>query len=201
MVPPSLLARFGIFAHEQFLDAETCAALEKEMLAVRKRPATVRVLAQDAVDYEVDEEHRRTQMAEVSQSSMASIERRLSDLRPALEEYFSLRLVTIQPPQFLIYREGDYFHAHVDNASERVLGDRVAQRRVSVVIFVNGGNGDYEGGELTFFGLLNQGEHAQEIGIPLSADGGLLVAFRSETLHSVSPVSNGQRCTIVSWLA
>lgn len=201
MVPPVFLGRFGLFVQEGFLNPEECERLAGEMRRAAARPATVRVLAEGGVDYEVDEEHRRTQMAEVSDATVGLIENRLSAIRPALEEHFSMALGSMLAPQFLVYREGDYFRPHIDNASERVVGDQVARRRVSLVVFVNGGTGAYGGGALTFYGLMDQDARGDTVGIPLSEVPGLLVGFRSETLHGVTPVMHGERCTIVSWLA
>jgi predicted 2-oxoglutarate/Fe(II)-dependent dioxygenase YbiX len=37
------------------------------------------------------------------------------------------------------------------------------------------------------------------VGLPLEAEPGLLITFRAEALHAVSPVTHGERRTIVSW--
>jgi predicted 2-oxoglutarate/Fe(II)-dependent dioxygenase YbiX len=71
------------------------------------------------------------------------------------------------------------------------------------VIFLNGTADDdapagYTGGELTFHGLLN-GAEWEKCPFPLTAEPGLLVAFRSDTVHEVRPVTSGRRYTIVSW--
>lgn len=198
MVTPGELALFGPFVEESFLDPELCQRLAAEMRGVSAQPATVRVLSEGGVDSKIDEKRRRTQMAEVSDATMGLVENRLRAIKPALEEHFSMTLGTLQTPQFLIYREGDFFGPHTDAASEPVAGDEVARRRVSLVLFVNGGTAAYAGGELTFYGLIEQD---RRIGIPLSAAPGLLVGFRSETLHGVAPVTDGERCTIVSWMA
>ena len=204
MVPPGVLARFGLFVRESFLDPELCERLGGEMRHAARRPATVRANANAGVEEEeVDEEHRRTQMAEVSDASKALIENRLRATKPALEEHFSMTLGDVQKPQFLIYREGDFFRPHIDNvndASERPDNDLVARRRVSLVMFVNGGTGAYTGGALTLYGLLDQDSRGESVGISVTEAPGLLVAFRSETLHSVTPVARGERCTVVSWL-
>jgi len=72
-------------------------------------------------------------------------------------------------------------------------------RRVSAVIFVTPkseqpAEGAYGGGELVFHGPWPANER-------LSADAqpGTLVAFRAETTHEVTPVTHGERYTIVSW--
>jgi predicted 2-oxoglutarate/Fe(II)-dependent dioxygenase YbiX len=74
---------------------------------------------------------------------------------------------------------------------------------VSVVVFLNAQathpvEETFEGGALAFYGLMKAPgmEHA---GIPLEPEAGLLVAFRSDVMHEVSPVTRGERYTLVSW--
>ena len=56
--------------------------------------------------------------------------------------------------------------------------------------------GSYCGGSLVFSGRLF--DFAREE-IPQSAEAGTLVAFRAETTHEVTPVTSGERLSIVSW--
>ena len=198
MVTPGELALFGPFLEESFLDPELCERLAVEMRGVAAQPATVRVLSEGGVDPKIDEKRRRTQMAEVSDATVSLVENRLRTIKPALEEHFSMALGSLQTPQFLIYREGDFFRPHTDAAGDPGVGDQVAERRVSLVLFVNGGPRAYAGGELTFYGLIEQD---RRVGVPLSAAPGLLVGFRSDTLHGVTPVTYGERYTIVTWMA
>jgi SM-20-related protein len=203
MVAPGVLARFGLFVQESFLEKDLCDRLAAEMRSATARPATVRASTETGTD-EVDEEHRRTKMADVSDASMSLIKNRLGAIKPVLEEQFAMTLGDLQKPQFLVYREGDFFHPHVDNAgnaNDRAVDDYVARRRVSLVVFVNGGTGAYAGGALTLYGLLDQDARGESVGLPITEAPGLLVAFRSETLHSVAPVTRGDRCSVVSWLA
>jgi SM-20-related protein len=75
---------------------------------------------------------------------------------------------------------------------------------VSIVVFLNG-EGDpaddqsYTGGSLTFYGLMRDAR-ADDRGFPVTGEAGLLVAFPSQLVHSVTPVTCGMRFTIVSWL-
>jgi|GraSoiStandDraft_43_1057313.scaffolds.fasta_scaffold355892_2 SM-20-related protein len=203
MVPAAVLARFGLFVQDGFLEPEVCERLIAEMCGAPGRPATVGVLAEGSGEEEVDDQYRRTRMADVSDATMSLIENRLRAAKPAVEEHFSMPLGSVQKPQFLVYREGDFFRPHIDNAddaSERAVSDPVARRRVSMVVFVNGGTGAYAGGALTLYGLLDNDGRGASVGIPVTEAPGLLVAFRSETLHSVTPVTGGERCSIVSWL-
>jgi SM-20-related protein len=67
------------------------------------------------------------------------------------------------------------------------------------VLFLNGEGGadqpsSYGGGQLTFYGLMGD-----RLGLPLAGRPGLLVAFRSDLVHAVTPVTRGERYTVVSW--
>jgi SM-20-related protein len=57
----------------------------------------------------------------------------------------------------------------------------------------------YGGGTLTFYGLLG-GEKGEKVGLPLVGEEGLLVAFKSNITHAVTPVTHGERFTVVTWL-
>jgi SM-20-related protein len=72
-----------------------------------------------------------------------------------------------------------------------------------VVIFLNGTSAEprddtYGGGALTFYELFDD-PVGRKIGFPLEADEGLLVAFRANLLHSVTPITHGDRYTITGW--
>ena len=113
-----------------------------------------------------------------------------------------MTLTDCQEPQFLVYREGDFFHRHRDSRRESDAAEFSKQRRVSVIVFLNGedevpGPDVYGGGSLTFYELMSGS--GVEYGIPLVGEPGLLVAFRPELLHEVTPVTHGERYTIVSW--
>lgn len=161
---------------------------------------TATVAASEAGDA-VDESQRRTKFAEVSDETYADVETRFDALRPKLADHFRVELAGSQPPQFLVYEEGDFFGAHRDNTSERDAPEHARQRLLSAVVFLNEASEEpradaYGGGALSFYGLL---AGRPDVGLPLDAEPGLLVAFRSEVPHGVSPVTHGERYTIVSW--
>jgi predicted 2-oxoglutarate/Fe(II)-dependent dioxygenase YbiX len=82
-----------------------------------------------------------------------------------------------------------------------MLSEREQFRKVSVVIFLNtqsdvAAPGSYSGGSLVFTEWRpgrDQGQFA------LVAEPGTLVAFPAETTHEVTPVTSGERYSIVSW--
>ena len=57
----------------------------------------------------------------------------------------------------------------------------------------------YSGGSLTFYGLMDDNASGESVGLPLAGETGLLIAFPSHLVHSVSPVTAGERYTVVSW--
>jgi SM-20-related protein len=195
---PEFLARFGIFSVRDFLDPATCAALRAEMRRASERAATVSV-----GEEEVDEDYRRTKMAQVSEDTRSAVADRLVAVMPRLEDHFGVSLSDLQRPQFLVYRQGDFFRRHTDSDEASDAAEFVRSRRISAVLFLSGeGAGDrgtHEGGALTFYGLLGDDPRRKAIGLPLTAPPGLLVAFPSELVHSVTPVTRGERYTIVSW--
>ena len=105
--------------------------------------------------------------------------------------------------QFLRYGERDFYRAHRDSTTDRHAADYLRQRRVSVVVFLNqeadqGGPDTYGGGALRFYGLMDD-PLLKDRGLALTGEPSLLIGFRSDTLHEVTPVTRGERLTIVTW--
>jgi SM-20-related protein len=198
-LPAEFFTRFGLYAEREFLSPEVCASLRDEMRAATGAPATVA----DGQDDAVDETHRRTKQTEVSPTTAARIGEELLKAVPGLAKHFERRLVGVQAPQFLLYREGDFFRAHQDDSKKPEAPDFVRQRSVSAVVFLNGSTpGDpagYSGGSLTFYGLMDDSASGESVGLPLAGETGLLIAFPSHLVHSVSSVTGGERYTLVSW--
>jgi SM-20-related protein len=92
-----------------------------------------------------------------------------------------------------VYERGAFFVAHRDRP--RSDASELSARRISIVLFLND---DFSGGALTFYDLI-EARAWHGVGLPCEAAAGLLVAFRSETMHEVQPVIRGRRCTVVSW--
>jgi PKHD-type hydroxylase len=98
----------------------------------------------------------------------------------------------IFPPLFNRYGAGHYFGQHVDNA---IRGDKFSGLRIrtdlSVTLFLSEPD-EYDGGEL----VIDDYNGDQEI--KLSA--GHLVLYPSTSLHSVNPVTRGERISSFFWL-
>jgi len=193
--------RFGLFAVKGFLDPGLCRSLLEEARLASGTPATVGT--ERGGTYVVDESVRKTKWANVSAETVSLVAGRLLTLKPELDRYFNVTLTDCQVPQFLVYRQGDFFQAHRDSRHDPEAAERSKERQVATVIFLNEeaeepGPDWYGGGSLTFYGLMGD-PRTEGLGFPLVGETGLLIAFRPDLLHEVTPVTHGERHTVVSW--
>jgi predicted 2-oxoglutarate/Fe(II)-dependent dioxygenase YbiX len=189
----NILSKFGIFELEDFLDAALCADLRTATDAASMDQAAV--YTKGAIT--VDETVRRTKSAKITEPAASGLKARLLDLKPLLESHFNLTLKDCNEPHLLVYREGDFFNPHRDN------GRDPTERRVSVVIFLNRESREiapncYGGGSLTFYELMED-PRCSAIGFPVVGQEGLLIAFTADRIHGVTPVTYGERHTVVTW--
>ena len=188
---------FDLFLQDDFLDPPSRDSVLADARAAAGAAATVHGHEQGRA--EVAYRVRHAMQLDVSDATRHLIDRRLSDLKPALTERFGIALSTHEPPQFLRYETGGYFVAHQDGNTP-LIRDRTLTRRISIVIFLNTQTpealpGSYTGGELIFHAPYpNIGTRESVIGAP-----GSLLAFRSETTHEVMMVTGGERYTIATW--
>jgi predicted 2-oxoglutarate/Fe(II)-dependent dioxygenase YbiX len=199
MLKASFFSRLGMLTVENFLDDEACARLRR----AARRATTVEAHVWKNGEKIVDEDARRATQAKVGQEVEAFVESRLLELCPRVERHFDVKLRGLQPLQFLIYRPGDFFECHSDNDPDSEAPSYLRERKVSVVIFLNGkrradGATTSTGGGLTFPGLIDD-PRLSSYGFQVEAETGLLIAFRSSLAHAVSPVLRGERYRIVSW--
>jgi SM-20-related protein len=196
------LGRLGLFTVAEFLTPEECAHLRGLAAVSEGVEATV---YRDR-ERQLDEETRKTLEVMVKDPVQLDVERRIHGLSPAFERHFGLELDGSDRLHWLVYRSGDFFRLHSDAPSASAVDSsgpyrKLALRAVSVVVFLNHSKHSeepYEGGDLTFYGLMKT-PGAKEYGFPVDAETGLLVAFPSDTLHEVSPVTKGKRYTLVTW--
>ena len=190
-------ARFGLLLVRDFFDGRECGSLVAGLRAAEGRPAAV--YGQGASGA-VDERVRKAARLAPRPEAVEFVTRRLSEIKGRVEEHFNVELAGCEEPQFLRYREGDYFVAHQDGNTGMLRSEQEA-RLVSVVVFLSrppdgSGGGDYGGGALVFSDWRpgsNRGEFR------LSGEPGTLAAFRAETTHEVTPVTSGERLTIACW--
>jgi SM-20-related protein len=177
-----------------FFDADTCRKLIAEMCKATGRAAVTYGKGEVAVDERV----RRVSRVSVSKETMVSVTARLAQQRDPISQHFGINLANLEEPQFLRYRTGDFFVAHQDGNTGLVNLDSDRTRRISVSIFLNTRSttpepDTYGGGALAFSDWRTGSRHE------VVGEAGMLVAFRSELTHEVTPVTHGDRFAIVSW--
>lgn len=182
-----------------FLDESTCAEWYAAVSAGRPSAATVADSKGRSV---VDERARRALCVSVDPAIERVVCQRLTDLMPELQHHFGVSLSHLQDTQFLMYHRGNYFRPHQDNSNLKAHGRELRSRRISVVLFLNRSTrlpepGSYCGGDL----LLYTPHGGADPYVQVRGHTGLLVAFLSDVVHEVRPVTHGDRCTVVSWYA
>jgi SM-20-related protein len=184
-----------LFITRHFFDEETCIRLVADLGLAKGEAATV---YGRTVSGTVDSVTRRTLRLEPSADSVRLVNDELQKLKPAVAEHFQVPLHELEEPQFLRYREGDFFVAHQDG-NTGLLKLETERRKISVVIFLSReseipGADSFCGGSLVFTDLQMRFEKFRCPAVP-----GTAVAFPSETTHEVTPVTHGERLSIASW--
>lgn len=184
----------NLFTVQQFLEPGVCREIVAEMSAAQGDAATVYGRTTLGA---VEQNIRKTLRIRPSVATVESIVSRLLVLKEQVEEHFAVALSECEDPQFLRYREGDFFVAHQDGNTGMTLLD-TERRLVSTVLFLSRESdspetGAHCGGSLLFTNLRTF-EKVRVVGEP-----GMLVAFRAETTHEITPVTHGERYSIVSW--
>ncbi|MCS6814616.1 MAG: 2OG-Fe(II) oxygenase [Cyanobacteria bacterium] len=201
MPKAEFFTRLGLFVESHFLTLDQCAALQASIQAAE--PLLAEVISTGGKET-VNQAVRKALYVHIPSPLQVMLTEQLLQLLPRLQEHFGLPLQGFQPPQYLHYRAGDFFQPHRDGSSEtHPHAAYLEVRKISVVIFLNAhapspAPNCFGGGELTFYGLVNE-PRWQQYGFSLEGEPGLLVAFRSDLLHEVCPVTWGDRYTIVAW--
>jgi SM-20-related protein len=186
-------AHFNLFLLRDFLDADACANLKAEL---NESPTTQAPVYIEGTEGTIHENIRKTTSLHPSDETKSQVHERLLSQKSALETHFKLNLNDCEPPQFLRYATGDFFVRHQDGNTDQLDFDHLRIRRISIVVFLNDFSVEpeascYSGGLLQFYD--------QQLTYGLPGETGLLVAFTADTMHEVSPVTNGERFTIISW--
>lgn len=183
-----------LFVAQHFIEPGTCRELVAELSAAHGDAATVYGSTSSGSVYP---RVRQSLRIHPSITTVEAIVRRLMALKDQIEKHFATAVSECEEPQFLRYREGDFFVAHQDGNTGMTRLDS-ERRLVSTVIFLSHESdspepGAHCGGSLVFTNLRTT-EKVRLVGEP-----GMLVAFRAETTHEITPVTHGERYSIASW--
>ena len=189
-----------LFIIKQFFEPLACDALVAELRSLDGSAATIYGRATSG---SIDQNVRRTLRVEPSDETIELVKRRLWSCKEVVEKYFEVALNECEEPQFLHYREGDFFVRHQDGNTEQMEFDHLQVRRISIVVFLNGYSDEPEldtfaGGQLNFYDKDHQ-SRPEPLIFSLKGEPGLLVGFSAHMLHEVKPVVRGNRFTIISW--
>lgn len=185
-----------LFVVRDFIEPSLRERIIAEMSAAQARSSLVYGSAATGV---VNETTRRSLRLTPPHETAELITSRLLGSMNRVGEHFGVTLSECEESQFLRYQEGDFFVAHQDGNTGMLRLD-TEQRRVSTVIFLSRetdapepGPNVHRGGSLVFTDLWGKQK------LHFRADPGTLIAFRSEITHEVTPVTYGERHSIVSW--
>ncbi len=186
---------FDFFLARNFFDAVTCRELITE---IRKSPAAPAITYGHTANGAVEESVRRTMRITPSAATRDFVIEALDRHQRQIGEHFQISLTSFEEPQFLRYRVGDFFVAHQDGNTGLVRLDTDRWRRVSVSVFLNQQSevpeaDAYGGGSLIFSDFRNGAKRE------FKGETGSLIAFPSEITHEVTPVTHGERYSIVTW--
>jgi SM-20-related protein len=175
------------------LDEAACAGLRAELRVTAGGPA--RLLGEERPRPRV----RRVRRLALGATVATDITALITAQKDALERHFAVALDRCEEPQFLRYETEDFFVAHQDGNTP-LIHDDSRFRKISVVLFLSAQSEHpvpetYGGGALVLYGPYS----GPPLRLPVNAPPGTLVAFRAETTHEVTPVTHGERFTIVSW--
>src|SRR5260370_24067809 len=135
MPQADFFARLGLFVWRGFVDAELSTSLRSAASLSASTKSSVQ--KGGTADTVVDESVRRSLEVRLDPATASLVTERLLQLRPRVEAHFNITLTDCEPPQPLVYPEGDLFRAHQDRTHETIVPAVVPQRRVSVLLFFN----------------------------------------------------------------
>lgn len=198
MEPAQLIQKYNLLLAPDFFDEVACQKIIGETRAGASRPATVYGQIESG---SVDQRVRRASRLTPSEATIEFLKQRLLDFKKTVEQHFQISLNDCEQPQFVRYDVGDFFVAHQDGNTGLIRLATDEERKISIVIFLNQQTTEptrrgYCGGSLKFSDYRAAPQYRE---FTLPAETGLLVAFRAELTHEVTPVTHGERYSIVSW--
>jgi len=201
MEQSDFLKRLGLYIKPGFLDREFCHELCGQ---ISRGPQLQSPLPETEIGEQVvrDNTHRPMVTIDHTNEYIRRVEDRLKSFRPDLESYFDETLQNCEFPHVNTYKKGDFINMHMDFSESKGV-DLEKQRKISVVVYLNevgdasGEENTFEGGELTFYGLVEDDVFGR-MGYPVKGETGKLIAYRATTLHGVNEIIAGTRHTLSS---
>ena len=187
----------SVYCVRTFLNSADCSRLAGEIDA---GPLCAAPLREPGCGDVVASYRRRAEYLVKPSDAQALVARRLAAMTADLAAYFDVGLSGAQPPQFLRYARGGYLRPHQDRSDDPRHAADIRGRRITAVLFLNGqtplpSDGGYCGGDLRLFRV---DDHPDPV-LGIAGEAGMLVAFLSEVVHEVRPVTWGVRRSVAAW--
>lgn len=164
---------------KNFISKSECSTIIKENIKNELINATV------GIKRELKESIRKSQIQFIDNEYIKN--KLISELKNIIF-LKGFNVAVVNQFQFTKYSTNGYYDWHMDYNADH---DRFSRRFFSAVIQLND---EYEGGELMYRDL-DGNEYIFEKGI------GNLYVFNSSVYHKVSPISKGERFSLVNWLS
>jgi Rps23 Pro-64 3,4-dihydroxylase Tpa1-like proline 4-hydroxylase len=179
---------------EVFSPAE-CRELIAEIDAAHHEPART----WNGSEFAVLPEGRSGRLATLTVETEARVQDRVWELTPQLARRYDCEVTHLSAITALVYDRGDHFAAHSDGGDGGGPPE-VRRRRVSLVVALNDGAGDFSGGELNFYPECTPADapRAGQV-VAVRSEPGLVIAFASPMTHQVMPVLTGRRYSLALW--
>ena len=194
---PRDFTHLGIFVKEAFLDDALLRQVRQAIADDPGDPAEVMEVGRDGLT--LSAEVRRAWDVPLADAVEEAVLERLEGLRGELERWCRRPLEPCSRLAALRYPTGAFYRTHRD-ASGHADALGLHRRAVSVVVFVNNGEGharaEFSGGALRLHELVD----GDDDGLDVWPEAGTLVAFPSSLLHEVTTVERGVRYSLVAWL-
>ena len=182
-----------LYVKNNFVSQDICAKLMASQVHSNAKVFT------KSGSVELNEEIRKTFRAEIPIDIRKELNDLIEGIKDELNEFFSLTLNKFEPIQHLRYEQGHFFSKHTDHS---VYDSLAKDRLLTVLIYINSSDhyvkepNSFSGGELIIYGLH---EKFPNRGMPIFAQAGKIVAFPSQVVHEVTPITSGQRSSLVTW--
>ena len=183
----------NVFIAKNFLQSDVCRELRIEAEKCVALPAQV-----TKATSRVDVKMRQTSRLSFSAATEDLINNLFRQLKPQLEEYYDVKLYGFEKFQLLLYCAGDFYKRHADRNDKPESPHYIKARRISVVLFL--GNEDQADGPDSYTGgTLVVWDDSLDTPVRIEGEAGKLIAFPSDLVHEVEPVTSGKRYSIVNW--
>lgn len=193
----NILEQAGLYLVRDFICRTTCQTIVSNMETANLEEGKVLVNIDDRkknkkIAPTIDKSLRSVHSSLVEEEWVDLVRNQFLENIDFVSDHYGLELRYFSGPNFLVYRKGDFYVPHSDNGG-------VDERAVTVVVQLSDQVGDsatYKGGMLSLYAKTSANDILE---LPVIVNPGVLVTFPSETIHSVSLVTQGTRYSVIGW--